>query len=229
MVRKTNVTIHKTTIILVCSCLLLCFSFKVSAQSELKVEREQQYKNKYDVGEPINAMKIKLGICVDTNGEIIALFELPNIYVFPTIRFKNNRQRAHYTKLVRNVKRTLPIAKMINGMIIETYEYLQTIPNKKERQQHLNDVEKGIIKQYKPEMKKLSLSQGKMLIKLVDRECDSRAYDLVKAFMGSFKAGVYNAFASVFGASLKKTFNPEKDKEDRLIEQICLLVESGQI
>ena len=76
-------------------------------------------------------------------------------------------------------------------------------------------------------MKKLTLSQGKLLIILINRETDSSSYDLVKAFLGPFKAGFYQAFAAIFGASLKKEYHP--NEEDALVEQIVLLVESGQI
>lgn len=189
----------------------------------------QEYTDEYDVGDPIAPIRIKIGHCMDKNGEIITHIELPNVYIFPEIKFKNNRQRRRYTKLVRNVKKTLPIAKMINGTIIETYEYLQTLPNEKEKEKHLAAVEKGLKKQYTPQMKKLTFSQGKLLIKLVDRECNQRAYDLIKAFMGSFKAGVYNAFASIFGASLKKTYNPEDNEDDQMTERIVILVENGQL
>lgn len=76
-------------------------------------------------------------------------------------------------------------------------------------------------------MKKLTFSQGKLLIKLVNRQTDSSSYELVKAFMGPFKAGFYQTFAALFGASLKKEYHPEG--EDRLTEQVVLLVENGQI
>ena len=76
-------------------------------------------------------------------------------------------------------------------------------------------------------MKKLSFSQGKLLIKLVDRQTHSTSYELVKAFMGPFKAGFYQAFAALFGASLKKEYDPEG--EDKLTERVVLLVENGQI
>ena len=212
---------RRIQLILWISCFLLYFSMTTLAQ--------ETYKDKYDVGAPIARMKIKIRTCVDTNGDIIPLFELPNIYIFPEKKFKNNHQRVQYTKLVRNVKKTLPIAKEINGIIIETYEYLQTFPSEKARNKHLEEVEKGLKKQYTPRMKKLTLAQGKLLIRLVDRECDSRAYDLIKAFIGPFKAGVYNAFAGVFGASLKKTFEPDTNEEDKEVEKICILVENGQI
>ena len=76
-------------------------------------------------------------------------------------------------------------------------------------------------------MKKLTFSQGKLLIKLVNRQTDSSSYELVKAFMGPFKAGFYQTFAALFGASLKKEYHPEG--EDRLPERVVLLVENGQI
>ena len=80
-------------------------------------------------------------------------------------------------------------AREINRTIIETYEYLQTLPNEKARQRHIKRVEKGLKEQYTPRMKKLSFAQGKLLIKLIDRQSHQSSYELVKAFMGPFKAG----------------------------------------
>lgn len=132
-----------------------------------------------------------------------------------------------YYRLVRNVKKTLPIAKEVNRAIIETYEYLLTLPDEKAREKHLQMVEKGVKEQYTPRLKKLTFSQGKLLIKLINRETSSSSYELVKAFLGPFKAGFYQAFAAIFGASLKKEYHPEG--EDILIEQIIILVENGQL
>ena len=132
-----------------------------------------------------------------------------------------------YYRLVRNVKKTLPIAKEVNRAIIETYEYLLTLPDEKAREKHLQMVEKGVKEQYTPRLKKLTFSQGKLLIKLINRETDSSSYELVKAFLGPFKAGFYQAFASIFGASLKKEYHP--DEEDKIIEQIIILIENGQL
>jgi hypothetical protein len=160
-------------------------------------------------------------------GDTIASLRMPTLYVFKPLIFKNKKQQQAYNRMVRNVKRTLPIAKEVNRAIIETYEYLQTLPDEKARQKHLNQVEKGVKEQYTPRLKKLSFSQGKLLIKLINRETNSSSYELVKAFLGPFKAGFYQAFASIFGASLKKEYHPEG--EDAMIEQIVLLVESGQI
>ena len=120
-----------------------------------------------------------------------------------------------------------PISKEINQAIIETYEYLQTLPNEKALQKHIKRVEKGLKEQYTARMKKLSFAQGKLLIKLIDRQSNQTSYELVKAFMGPFKAGFYQTFAALFGASLKKEYDPLG--EDKLTERVVLLVENGQI
>ena len=161
------------------------------------------------------------------DGDTIPDLRMPTLYVFKPIVFKNKKKQKEYNRLVRNVKRTLPIAKEVNRAIIETYEYLLTLPDEKSRQKHLQLVEKGLKQQYTPRLKKLTFSQGKLLIKLIDRESNSTSYELVKAFLGPFKAGFYQAFAAIFGASLKKEYHPED--EDALIEQIVLQVESGQL
>ena len=132
-----------------------------------------------------------------------------------------------YYRLVRNVKKVYPIAREINRTILETYEYLQTLPNEKARQKHIKRVEKGLKDQYTPRMKKLSFAQGKLLIKLVDRQSNQTSFELVKAFMGPFKAGFYRTFAALFGASLKKEYDP--NGEDKLTERVVILVENGQI
>ena len=167
-----------------------------------------------------------LPICV-YKGDTIPSVTLRNIYIFPNLVFKSEKHRRRYNKLVRDVKKTLPIAKEVKAAIIETYEFIQTLPNEKARSEHLRNVEKGVKKQYTPVMKRLTFSQGKLLIKLINRECNQSSYQLVKAFIGPFKAGFYQAFAALFGASLKKEYHP--DDEDKEIERIILMVENGQI
>ena len=165
-------------------------------------------------------------ICV-YKGDTIPSMRMPTLYVYKPLKFKNKKQQQEYNRLVRNVKKTLPIAKEVNRAIIETYEFLQTLPDEKAREKHLSMVEKSVKEQYTPRMKQLTLSQGKLLIKLVNRETSSSSYELVKAFLGPFKAGFYQAFAAIFGASLKKEYHPED--EDALIERIIILVENGQL
>ena len=161
------------------------------------------------------------------NGDSIPYVELNNVYVYPPLELKDERQRAAYNRLVYNVKKVLPIAKECNRMIIETYEYLQTLPNKKAREAHMKKVEADIKREYTPRMKKLTYAQGKLLIKLVYRECSPSSYHLIQAFLGPVRAGFYQTFAWFFGASLKKEYEPEG--VDRLTERVVLQVEAGQI
>ena len=165
-------------------------------------------------------------VCI-YEGDTIPCVQLPTVYIFKPLKFKNDKERMEYYRLVRNVKKVYPIAREINRTILETYEYLQTLPNEKARQKHIKRVEKGLKDQYTPRMKKLSFAQGKLLIKLVDRQSNQTSLELVKAFMGPFKAGFYQTFAALFGASLKKEYDP--NGEDKLTERVVILVENGQI
>ena len=170
---------------------------------------------------------VKVSKTLGPDGDSIQYVEWSNVYVYPEPTFKSKRQQKAYMKLVTNVKRVLPLAKEARQMLIETAEYIETIPTQKEREEHLKRVEAAIVKEYKPKMRKLTFSQGKLLIKLIDRECNATAYETIKAFVGPFRSGVWQAFAFMFGASLKKGYEPEG--VDRLTERVVLMVEAGQI
>jgi hypothetical protein len=160
-------------------------------------------------------------------GDSIQYVRTNKIYIFPPMEFKNDKQRNEYNRLVYNIKKVLPLAKECNQIILETGAYLQTIPTKRERDEHMKAVEKDLKEEYTPRIKKLSYSQGKLLIKLIDRETHSTGYELIQAFLGPVRAGFYQAFAWVFGASLKKRYDPQGS--DRLVERIVLQVEAGQL
>ena len=160
-------------------------------------------------------------------GDSIQYMEMNNVYVYPQLTFKNKKQAESYMRLVKNVKKVLPIAKEARQMLIETTEYLETLPNDKAKEEHIKRVEDDIFRTYKPKMKKLTYSQGKLLIKLIDRECHSTGYDMIKAFMGPLRAGFWQVFAWGFGASLKKEYDAKG--VDRLTERVVLMVEAGQI
>ena len=161
------------------------------------------------------------------HGDTIPWIQLRPVHVFKELKFKKKKDYENYQRLIRDVKKVLPIANEVNAAIIETYEYLQTIPNEKERKRHIKDLEKGIKQQYTPRLKKLTSRQGKLLIRLVDRQSHQTTYELVKAFLGSFRATTYQVFASMFGFSLKKHYDPEG--EDALTERVIILVENGQV
>lgn len=161
------------------------------------------------------------------DGDTMWCYLLPELWVYKPLKFKNDKQRREYNRLIYNVKRVLPIAQQVNEMIQETYETLEQLPTKKAKQKHIAQVEHDIKEQYTPEMKKLTYSQGKLLIKLVDRECNQSSYEIVQAFVGPARATFYQIFAWTFRASLKKEYDPEG--EDAMVERIVRLVEQGQL
>ena len=179
-----------------------------------------------EMDSPTFVPTVKVGkVLVD--GDSIQYMEMNNVYVYPQLTFKNKKQANAYMRLVYNVKKVLPIAKEARQMLIETTEYLETLPDQKSKDEHIKRVEDDIFRTYKPKMKKLTYSQGKLLIKLIDRECNSSSYDVIKAFMGPVRAGFWQVFAWGFGASLKKEY--DEKGVDRLTERVVLMVEAGQI
>lgn len=179
-----------------------------------------------DMDRPTFEPMVKVGKVLQ-GGDSIQYVQVNNVYVYPEPVFKDAKQRLAYNRLVYNVKKVLPIAKEVRKIIIETGEYLETLPNKKAKDAHMKLVEKGIKEEYTPRMKKLTYAQGKLCIKLVYRECSSSSYQLIQAFLGPVKAGFYQAFAWAFGASLTKKYDP--NGVDRLTERVVRQVESGQI
>jgi hypothetical protein len=155
------------------------------------------------------------------------IIHLREVLVYPPLKFKNKKEEITYNKLVRDVKKTLPYAKMVYATLIETYEYIQTLPDEQAQNKHLKRMEKELFQEYKPELKKFTLSQGKLLIKLIDRECNQTSYALVGAFLGKFRAGFWNLFAGLFGANLKSEYEPQG--KDAMTERIVRLVEHNQI
>lgn len=203
--------------------LLLAFPILAMAQNNNGVNPEDM---DVDMDNPTFVPMVKIGK-VKQGRDSIQYVELNNIWVYPQPEFKNARQRAAYNRLIYNIKRVLPIAKECDRIIIETGEYLELLPNKKAKDAHMKVVEQDIKREYTPRVKKLTYSQGKLLIKLIDRECNNSSYDLIKAFLGPIRAGFYQSFAWIFGASLKKSYDP--NGADRITERIVRQVEAGQL
>ena len=201
---------------------LLTGCLLVSAVAMAQKTRPEQV----DMDSPTFVPTVKVGKVFE-GGDSIQYMEMNNVYVFPPVVFENKKQEGAYMRLVKNVKIVLPIAKEAKMIMMETAEYLETLPDAKAREEHLERVEKSIMKEYKPRMKKLTYSQGKLLIKLIYRESHSSGYELIQAFLGPMRAGFYQAFAWAFGASLKKEYDPEGI--DRLTERVVLMVEAGQL
>ena len=181
-------------------------------------------------GEANDTLQVAMYVKVERayyQGDSIPNMTLHEFYKTAPKTFKNERQRQKYNKLVRDVRYVFPYAKLTRQILIETYDYLETIKDEKEKKRHIKAVEKGIRKQYEPTVRKITKTQGKLLVKLIDRECGQTSFEMIKAFLGTVKANMYNVISTLFGNNLRKHYDPEG--EDREIEQIVRKVESGQI
>lgn len=163
------------------------------------------------------------------DGEDRLMLVLAELTVFPPMKFKNKKEEEFYWRTVRDVKKTLPYAKLICETLIETYEYIETFPTQKEREDHLKKMEGAVFEQYKPVLKQFTKGQAQMLIKLINRETNQSSYNILKAFLGSFRAGFWQTFGRFFGVNLKTTYKPDKDRKDAIIERIATKVELGQL
>ena len=214
---------HRIIRFLILSAILLMASSLCQAQ-EVVANHET---DRAMTGEPIFSHGMYYTGMVNYEGEMIPSFLFAEYYVFGKLVFKNKAQAKKYYKIANNIKKVYPIACEIRQTVDKTIAHMDSLPTKKEKDAYLKQQEKELKAIYYPKLKKLTFAQGKLLIKLIDRQCEMTGYDLIKKYMGSFKAGFYNAFASLFGASLKKEYDPDVD--DRLTERAILLIESGQM
>ncbi len=163
----------------------------------------------------------------EIDGDSVKMIVLNDVYVFPPMVFKNKKEEEFYWRTVRDVKKALPYAKLICETLLETYEYIETLPTQKEREAYLKRMESAVFEQYKPTLKRFTKSQAQMLCKLIRRETDQSGYSIIKAFLGSFRAGFWQTFGRLFGANLKIDYRPDKNKQDGIIERVACYVELG--
>lgn len=157
--------------------------------------------------------------------DTIPQVELAGIEVFSFKIFKTRRETQQNSRLVRNVKKVYPYAKLA-GLKLREYEIiLSQVQTEKEKNRIMKKLEQEIKDEYGGELEKLTISQGKILIKLIDRETGNTSYDLVRDFRGGFMAFFYQSFARVFGYDLKTKYDP--DGEDQNIEIIVRMIENG--
>ena len=143
---------------------------------------------------------------VTEEGDTVLVLVFNDITVYPPMKFKNKKQKEFFWRTVRDVKKALPYAKLI-----------------------CKEMESSVFNQYKPVLKKFSRNQARMLVKLIQRETDQSGYEILKAFLGSFRATFWQGFGRLFGVSLKGSYSPSKDEKDAIIERVCIAVEQGEL
>lgn len=164
---------------------------------------------------------------VDENGDTLAVITLPEFVKFAPPQFKNAFQERRYNRLVRNVKKAYPYAKLAGIRLIEYETQLMQVTTEREKNELMRQAEDDIREEFEEDLKKLTFSQGWILLKLIDRETGNTSYDLVSEFRGKFRAFFWQTFARIFGFDLKVSYDPlDADKD---IEQIVRMIEAGAI
>lgn len=160
-------------------------------------------------------------------GDTLPQVTLMEVEVYSLIIPKKKRKQKKLTRYIKNVKKVYPYAKLA-GIQLRKYEYqLEQAGSDKERKQLMKKAEAEINEKYGGQLRDLTFSQGKILIKLIDRETGESSYDLVQELRGKFTAFWYQAFARIWGYNLKTKYDPEN--EDRRLEIIVKMIERGQI
>jgi hypothetical protein len=171
------------------------------------------------------AKYVLYGVIID--GDTLFLSSIDEVYIYPRREFDSRRDYRRYKRLIRNVKKAYPYAKLAKKKLDEIEANLGKIKSEKAQKEYIKKVEKDLMDEYEEELKKLTLTQGRILIKLIDRETGETSYELVKELRGSLSAFFWQALARLFGSNLKSEFDAEG--EDKLINEIVILIENGQL
>ena len=161
------------------------------------------------------------------DGDTILVYDIPELNIYPGYRFKNRWEFWKYRRLVRNVKAAYPYSKIASARLKELDNKLVNINSERKRKQLVKETEKQIRDEFEDRVKHLTITQGRILIKLIDRETGNTTYQVLKDVKGNFSAVFWQAIARVFGSNLKSEY--DADGEDKMIEHIILMIESGQL
>jgi len=161
------------------------------------------------------------------NGDTIQSYEAKPILILPTPIFNNNDDLKKFRKLVRNVKIVYPYAKLGKKVFQNIQCTIDTMQNKKAKSNYIKTKEKELMSQYEDELKALSVTQGKILLKLIDREVNKTSYEIVKEMRGTMQAFMWQQLARLFGSDLKSEY--DANGQDKMIEKIIILIDNGQL
>jgi hypothetical protein len=192
---------------IVISSIIVITTIAVDAQDTIKVANPE----------------IHYGLVVD--GDTVLVSDISEVVVFPSHEFKNKWQWMRYRRLVKNIKKVYPYAKLAKKKYDEVSANLLTMETEKEQKEYLKQVEQELKDEFEDDLKKLTISQGRILLKLIDREIGETSYDLLKEFRGTFTAFFWQTIAKLFGNNLKAGFDAEG--EDKLINEIIVLIDHG--
>lgn len=178
---------------------------------------------KAQVGRTDNGWVVEM---IEYNGDTIPRIEMAPILIMPKKTYTSKKDKIRFLRLVRKVKKVLPYAKLASQTLIEIESNLDSIDDKRKQKRYIKKIDKALKERYGEELKNLTISEGRILIKLIDRETGNTSYELVDELKGSFSAFMWQSLARLFGENLKEDYDP--DGKDKIIEEIILRIEAGQ-
>ena len=159
--------------------------------------------------------------------DTLPILELPEVRVYERRDFEYLYLKRRYRKMIRNVKRAYPYAQIAGVRLKELDDHLVTLKSEKEQREYINQAEKEIMQEFESEVRKLTVTQGIILVKLIDRETGRTSYQVIKELKGGITAFFWQGIARIFGNNLKTEYDPVND--DRILEDIVLGIEAGFI
>jgi hypothetical protein len=152
---------------------------------------------------------------------------IEEVVVYPRPRFNNRRQMRRYSRLITNIKKVYPYAKIAREKLAEMDAHMATFTTEREKKLYVKKMEDELFKGYEDDLKKLTITQGRLLIKLIDRETGETTYTWVKELKGSLPAFFWQTIARIFGSNLKTEF--DAPGQDRLIDDIIRMIDAGML
>ena len=198
--------------------LILIIYFDLSAQTDTSKQKNDTLPDRFYLLQK-----------VERNGVTMPEVEIKEVTIVGGGSRNTGRKRdfRKYEKLIYNIKKVYPYAVVVRERLTRVNEEMKTIESERERKTYLKEVEKDVFSQYEDEIAHLTITQGKILIKLIDRETQNTSYDLIKEYRGRISAAFWQGIARLFGTNLKAEY--DRFGDDAAIEMILLEIEAGRL
>ena len=161
------------------------------------------------------------------DGEEMPMINIKSVYVMPPRQFDNFWTKWRYRRLIHNLKVVYPYAKLARKKFEEMNSEYQKLESEKAKKQYINNMQKEIMNEFGDDMRGMTISQGRLLLKLIDRELGHTSFDILKEYKGSFSAFFWQSIARLFGSDLKAEYDP--DGEDKVIERLIFMYENDML
>ncbi len=161
------------------------------------------------------------------NGDTVPIYVMNEVKIFGPIIYKNKSEAIKFSRLVKNVKKVYPYAKITGIKVREYEEVIKAAKGEKDARKKMKMAEDELKAQFEDDVREMNFSQGVLLIKLIDRETGNSSFELIREFRGRFLASFYQTVGRLFGYNLKTTYDPTG--EDKDVEQIIQMIENGAL